>query len=805
VTDAEQRPLAKRPLVWALVAAEAAAATFVAATPWLRAYRLGALAPLLAVAAGASVLVAVAVAVWWRRSPLVSYGCSLAALVVLLVVGVSHDASALVQGAARGPSHLLTDTLPLISPRSLVVPAVLVCWVAGAATGELLCRSARTGAVLAVPVAAYVAAYAVSSGAPGTGAGAGAVLLAVLAALGVTRRELEQADRPRAVVEPAASATADPRSGDGMTGGPGPGGRLPRGALGGAAFASLVAVAAWLVVPGLPGLGKAGTSLSRRPATATALTISPVEAIAALRDDDPTAPATTMFSVRTAEASSGYVAVATLDHYDGDTWSFDRTFEPTGGRVPPPPAGIPSTLGPTVRQRYVVRQPLGPSLPFVPYIDRPVEVQGLTLDEDPSSGMVAPVGPVRAGAAYSVTSRVATDTLSQLPPASGVAPVESGIDSQLPANADADLTGTLQYLGRLTGLRPSPTVQFLQAALAAISRTDRRIDPAAAPSGRDASGRESRGGTSLAEVIDATTVARQATPEQFAILFVAVARALGVQARLVTGFRIHAPGAAGVNSEATGAVPPGSYQVTNRQGWTWTEVAVAGEGWVVADPTPAQTTTARSIPPVAGAQTTATVAPPQANALPSNGRGGHALAPSTPVRIPHQGHLSPLWAVGGVLVGLLALCGAVLALVVVRRSLRRFGRRRGAAGAAAVGAWLELLDGLARYGIEPGPAATTGEVAELAGRSYGPEMAEPVRAVGNLADRAVCSTHSGVDGAAAETAWRTSMRVNRQLRTRLSRPQRLRAALVVGRHPARPTSRRPRNRSRRRAASGRRG
>ena len=437
---------------------------------------------------------------------------------------------------------------------------------------------------------------------------------------------------------------------------------------------------------------------------------------------------------------------------------------------------MPATTGPLVRQVYTVRRALGPSLPFVAYVDRPSQLVGLTLDMDPLTGMVLPVGAVGTGSTYTVTSRAPLETMSEIPTDTPLAADAASLDHQLPAGADGDLTQTLQYLGRLTGQRPAPTVAFLQAALVALARTDRRVDPVAVPAGA-ATSAPTRGGTSLAEVINATTIAHVGTPEQFATLFVVVARDLGIPARLVTGFRVPPTGPGGVGR--------GVHDVTNRDAWTWAEVPVLGFGWVVADPTPVDAATGVATPVVSGAQSAPTTQPPpQANAVPSGGLGGHALAPPAALHLGRPGHrtlLSDVLAWGaGIALAILALALLAVGVAAGRRAARRHRRRRGDPAAVAVGAWLEVLDGLSRGGLEPGRSATTHEVADLAAGSYGPELLAPVRVVGDLADRAVFSTRAGVDRAAAEGAWLAARDVGRHIRSKLSRAQLVRATLAVG-------------------------
>ena len=79
----------------------------------------------------------------------------------------------------------------------------------------------------------------------------------------------------------------------------------------------------------------------------------------------------------------------------------------------------------------------------------------------------------------------------------------------------------------------------MQSLTASLRAQERRVSP------RLSSGTQSApaalAGTSLAQVMNAVTVDRAATPEQFATFFAVVARYLGVPVRVVTGF----PGSGG--------------------------------------------------------------------------------------------------------------------------------------------------------------------------------------------------------------------------------------------------------------------
>jgi hypothetical protein len=521
--------------------------------------------------------------------------------------------------------------------------------------------------------------------------------------------------------------------------------------------------------------------------------------MAGLRDSKE--PARPVLRVSTDEPSSGYLAAVILDDYDGGVWSFDTTFRPTGGRIPAPAAqgvvgaGVVDVA--PVRQRASLIASL--PVPFLPAIDRPVNVAGLQVGADAATGMLLPIRTARGVTSYTVLSRAPTAALSRVASADGIGIVTGSTlphagtaaepDLALPANTSTAMASALRFLSRITGLRPAPTVAFLQAMLASLHADEKRVDPTL-PACPTQPGKKDKpvcatksGGTSLAVVINAITNDRAATPEQFATLYAMVARYLGVPARLVTGFRLP-------TGSDTSPVPPGSYQLTSRQAWTWVEIPVAGIGWVVADPTPDGVTRPGAALPEP-AQASANTPPPanQANAVPRNEiTGGHAVAKPAPVEAPAS-HGLPWWAV------LLAVLGGGLALVALlgpglaaaRRLLRRRARHQIDPSQLAVGAWLELLDGLEQAGMATGLGDTTVEVASEAGRHFGPDLTEPVQQVGSVAERAVFSVTGPPDEEAAQRAWETQRSVRHAVHGRLDRRQRVRALLAVGSAPRQPS------------------
>jgi Transglutaminase-like superfamily len=775
-----------------------ATATFLAVFPCLRAYQVPGAGQFVAAAAILSTVITFSIVRYWRGGPVVSYPVSFAGLVVVLFAGAGLHPAEIVHAIGDQPNRLLTETLPLTGSRSSLSALIVLTWLCAAATSELLARgwAGRRGLSLgvAVPLACYVLCYSVSSSAPGRDRVAGPLLFLVLAGM-VLSRQHETHSAARFVGPPG------PGESDGRPS------RYRRILIGAAVAVGVTALVA-VVVPALPGMAGQPASLHHAAPIAAGVVVDPVDAMAALRDGNPKSTAYNVLQVDLDAPSTGYLAVAILDSYDGALWHFDATFEPTGGRIPAGPgAGRNLATSPVTQQINIER-----ALPveFLPALERPSTVSGLPIAADAGTGMILPDAQTSGRFGYSVTSLAPSASLGSVPPADGIGSTPSsvgstvsGSDLSLPAGTTAAMGTTMKFLATLTGARPAATVGFLQSLLTALHSKERRIDPHLSattnPGGRPAAGRKrstsatpaitavsaataSTGGTSLSEVVNAITVVRSATPEQFATLYAMAARYLGVPARVVTGFRV-APTSSG------GALAAGSYQVTNRQAWAWVEIPVAGIGWVVADPTP-DTTTALATPPPETESPATTLPPRQANAVPRNEiSGGHPLAKPSTVKIPHSYHV-PAWLLGLLIVAAVVLLALVAGpgLAAGRRLWRRRSRRTSQDPAAlAVGAWLELLDGLNQAGMRAPPGSTSSEIAGEAGGTFGPDVVEPVQRVGWLADRAVCSTREPPNGASAEEAWTTQRDLIHRIHGHLDRRARARALMSVGSSPRRPS------------------
>ena len=731
-----------------------AVACLVAAVPWLRAYSsAGARVALLLGAAAPVVLAALSANMFRLRAPL-GFGISVLALLPTLLAASGFSFGALGSGLLHGPGRILTETLPLAGP-GVAAPAVVAVWLLGAVAGEMAFRaeptSNRSAVSLAVPVVSFVLAVAITAPAPGSDWAPAPLVLIALASAAVARREW--AGRAVVLVVPD-----DARA---------PSARIPYRPVGLVVVLSAVAAVG---VPLLPGVGHERKSVYVPPPTESSLVVDPVAALAAMRDAPSGDRDTPLLRVVTRGPTDGYMAVAVLDAFDGSQWTFETTFDPSGGRVPAPAGHVDAAVN-SSRVSVAVTLLAELPLPMLPVFERPSRIEGISIAADAAYGMVVPSQGMRLPARYRMVSSVPLLTLSDVPSVDGVGSPgagDSGRDLALPADSAGAIATAAKFVASITGARPAPSVAFLQQAMAALRRSERRVVPAAGAAGG------ALGGTSLSAVINAVTVKRSATPEQFATFFALVARYLGVPARVATGFRL--PAASGGNG-----LPAGSYTVSRRQVWTWVELPVAGMGWVVADPTPVLTT-AEGAPPPEQVQATPTTLPaPRANAVPRDqAGGGHAIA--KPVTVRGRGSPGiPGWVQACLLLVLAALL-VVVALGIPALLRRRRTRLRYSADPAllAGGAWLELLDSLSRAGMDVHEAWTTSQVATEAGRHFGAGVPDGVRRVGRLADRGMCSLSDPPDWESAVAAWETQRELGREIHRRLDGRQRVRMIMSVG-------------------------
>ncbi|MFD1075838.1 transglutaminaseTgpA domain-containing protein [Longispora fulva] len=437
--------------------------------------------------------------------------------------------------------------------------------------------------------------------------------------------------------------------------------------------------------------------------------------------------------LRVRSASPVRLRLVTLVDFTGASWRTASDYYPLGAveRTGPTPGAKSATVQATI----TVSNLTGPWLPS------PGWPLGSSLAEarvEPQAGTLVWQPRLARGLRYDVRGQVDTPGPAEV----AAAGVPDGPETE-PWLATPRLPVPIaDYAYRATtgaGTRLEQAQRIEQ-----VVRAGRRFDP------------EAPTGSSYAR-LDTFLFGKAGTPgaqagssEQFASAFVLLARAVGLPARLVVGFR---EGEAG---------PDGQRVVRGRDVLAWPEVYFSGAGWAPFDPTPlvggpgASTSrddsAGRPVPPPAPAP----------------------VAPVTPEARPREpdsagGWWAPVGAALGVAVSL-----AGLAVVALRAARRRRHRRAGVGGA-----WSEVLDLLVLLGRRPPASASAPAVAaDLA--ALAPKAAGPATLLAVAADRAAFAP-PGLAAAAAGDSWRRWLHLRREVRRVV--PWRRRALWAVDPRP----------------------
>ncbi|MGH4015191.1 MAG: transglutaminaseTgpA domain-containing protein [Pseudonocardiaceae bacterium] len=445
--------------------------------------------------------------------------------------------------------------------------------------------------------------------------------------------------------------------------------------------------------------------------------------------------------------------MVTLTEFDGRSWSVHADYRRAGRRLPPPPTSATAAPVRTVAMDVTVRYP--DTLGWLPSPGRAqrVSVGGLGVDEQ--TGDVVIPDTRSTPARYRIVGAEAVPTSQALradEPTSSSAPLAVELPPDL-----------LEFVGAATAGVPAGFPRF-SALYSKLS------DP---PFATDTSA-EAPGGHGLF-AISALLREHRGTSEQYASAFALMCRSLGWDARVVLGFRPSFEG-----TELT---------VRGEDVHAWVEVRFARLGWVSVDPTPARTVdvqrrednapapSGRADDPITDAINAEQQAPPEPG--------------STATRSPSPARDDSLHGTA-LLIGLVVLAlAAPIFAVPLGKAVRRSRRRhRGTPRTRALAAWREVADRLVESGLPIGRSTTTAEVVQAAVKLWAAAPPTPhpaaLGALGDLADRAAFAPDD-LPSDAADTAWRTSDELCRALRTRLSRPHRIRA--VFDPRPLLPRSR----------------
>jgi transglutaminase-like putative cysteine protease len=484
---------------------------------------------------------------------------------------------------------------------------------------------------------------------------------------------------------------------------------LYRLAMGAAPVALLVAAAGLVLGPNLP--GAQATPLVELRGTGgggdtSRITVSP---LVDLKTRLTSNPVTELFTVRSPVPS--YWRLTALEEFDGRIWSSRGTYRPAGDSLPKE-AGD-NALTYKVVQDYRI----GPLESFwLPAAYRPgkvdldgarVNAESLTLltEKESAEGLI-----------YKVQSEIPRYTPADLVQAGG----DPGADMEAYLQLPEDFPSDVRDLAReKTANANGPYQQAL--ALQDFLRNNYTYDEAA-PAGHS--------DDHLRYFLFRSKIGYC---EQFAGAYAAMARSIGLPARVAVGFT---PGAYDQALDI--------FHVTTKEAHAWPEVHINGMGWVSFEPTPGRfdpnpsnytgTYNPAANPILATTTTTAGAADP--------------AAPTPTTERPEQAEDDPFQtdetssgsSLIGTLLRALAVGVGVAALLAVPPMLKKRRRARrqrvGPTRARVAGAWSEALDRLREAGTAPAAAVTPMEFARGGSRAIAADVGAPMTKLARIFTKA---------------------------------------------------------------------
>ena len=472
----------------------------------------------------------------------------------------------------------------------------------------------------------------------------------------------------------------------------------------------LACAAALVVLTALPvSLDARADPRRNDPAQQTAPLLDPIEATLALRELDPPAD----LHVATSPDDSALPLrwrTAALTSYDGRRWSPSLTLRPIG-----------STLGPAVEPTIQAQVSfLDDNLTLVPLPGPPVEVDA-AIETDADRTVVrladrpAPGDVVRVVANTPAAASDAVDV--------GVAPRLVDEETSGLTQLAEGLAGDGDALERLGRLETTMREQFV-------------LDS------------EVQGGGLEQALIDRfLRDTQRGTAEQFATSFVLLARSLGIEARVATGF------VAGDDGETVTA-PGQPLALSSADAAVWPEIQLNDGRWIAYDPVPAdEADDGAPPPPEPQVQTPAAPQPPIA---PPPESDSETTEDDEVIDAASDGALSTVitWVIrGSVALTVIVLPVLVAAGLIIGVKYRRRRRRLRAHDPAdrIRGAWASATDALVDAGLAIERSNTDSEIAS-GGTPFAPDASAQLRRLATMSSSATFGTPRHPDLLADESA-----------------------------------------------------
>ena len=444
------------------------------------------------------------------------------------------------------------------------------------------------------------------------------------------------------------------------------------------------------------------------PAQQTAPLLDPIEATLALRELDPPAD----LHIATANDDGPLPLrwrTAALTSYDGRRWSPSLTLRPIGSTLGP-------AVEPTIRAQVSF---LDDNLTLVPLPGPPVEVDA-AIETDADRTVVRLAERPAAGDMVGVVANAPT-TASDA--------VEVGVAPRL---VDEDTSGLTQLAEGLAG--DGDALERL-GQLETTMREEFVLDS-----------QVQGGGLEQALIDRFLRDTQRGTAEQFATSFVLIARSLGIEARVATGFVAGEDGAT--------VTPPGQPLVlSSADASVWPEVQLNDGSWIAYDPVPsAEADDGAPPPPEPQVQTPAAPQPPIA---PPPESDSQTTDDDEVVDAASDGALSAVlrWVIrGSVALTAIVLPVLVAAGLIVGVKYRRRRRRLRAHDPAdrIRGAWASATDALVDAGLAIERSNTDSEIA-AGGTPFAPDASTQLRRLATMSSSATFGTPRHPDLLAEES------------------------------------------------------
>jgi len=461
----------------------------------------------------------------------------------------------------------------------------------------------------------------------------------------------------------------------------------------------LAAAFGLVVLAALPvSLGSRADPRRNDPAEQTAPLLDPIEATLALRNLDPPVD----LHVVTADDSSGLPVrwrTAALTAYDGRRWSPSLTLRPIGSTLGP-------VTGPTIDVDISF---LDDNLTLVPLPGPAVEVD-TDVETDADRTVVRLADRPSPGEVVRVVANVSASPTGA--PATGVAP----------RLVDESTSGLTQLAEGLAGA--GDDLERLNR-LEATMREDFVLDS------------EVQGGGLEQALIDRfLRDTQRGTSEQFATSFVLLARSLGIESRVATGFVVDDD--AGVTVAALGE----PLVLTSAAADVWPEVQLTDGRWIAYAPVPAEEAVdGAPPPPEPQVQTPAAPQPPIAPP-PEAVTDVAEEVPATDTTSDGVLSTALTWA----LRGSIALAAIVLPVLIAAGSVigAKYRRRKRRVSSPDPterirGAWASATDALVDAGLRISASSTDSEIAG-SGAPFASNASPQLRRLASMSSSATFGT-----------------------------------------------------------------